>query len=140
MYNIFKLYYFILPESKRIIPELNEDSNEIYGTLFSSNDYLDLFGVVPHENVNLFRFMSYIYSKLDYYLLSSKDERDHYFLKNIDNKQKLIEFLRVLSDCLLPNFQYANFINKYKKAVSLLFENYLFVNLNILNSDYFTDD
>jgi len=140
MYNIFKLYYFILPESKRIIPELNEHSNAIYGSLFSSNDYLDLFGVVPPENINLFRFMSYIYFKLDYYLLSSKDERDYYFLRNKNNKQNLIEFLRVLSDCLLPNFEYATFINKYKIAVSLLFKNYLFVNLYILNSYYFTDN
>jgi len=37
------------------------------------------------------------------------------------NQDNLINFLKILSDCLLPTFEYIDFIPKFNKAVDLLF-------------------
>jgi serine/threonine protein kinase len=111
-YVLFKLYYFILPQSKRIIPNLNVDSDKEFNDKLPNSDYAkSIFGNFPLENINLFRYMSLIYNKLNYYLNSINF-----------NDNSLKQFLKVISDCLLPDFNYDNFKPKYLNSVILLFE------------------
>ena len=55
--------------------------------------------------------MSLIYNKLDFYLQSIKF-----------NDNYLKQFIKVISDCLLPDFNYDDFKPKYYESVILLFE------------------
>ena len=112
LYKLFRLYYFILPQSKRIIQRLNIDSNQEFEDKLPNPDYAkSIFGDIPVENINLFRYMSLIYNKLDFYLQSIKF-----------NDNYLKQFIKVISDCLLPDFNYDDFKPKYYESVILLFE------------------
>ena len=59
------LYYFILPSTKRDIPELNLND---YNSKFPNSEYAKIiFGDFLKDNENLFRFMAHIYNKLKLY-------------------------------------------------------------------------
>lgn len=109
MYNLFDLYYFILP--LKIRNEINLKNSIVYRFPDFEN-VIKIFGNVSIENENLFRFIAYIYNKLERIQL----------IFNLNVKQ-FKEFLLVLSDCLLPDFNYVNFIPKFNKSVKLLFPN-----------------
>jgi WD40 repeat protein len=115
--KLFNLYYYILPEKKRIIKEINDDKNLF--TIFDNHfpkveETKKIFGGVDNKNINLFRFMTFIYKKLE-------NIPELYKIDRID----FINFLKILSDCLLPNFNYDEFIPKFKDAVNKLFKNNL---------------
>lgn len=108
IYKLFNLYYFILPSTKRDIPELNLND---YNSKFPNSEYAKIiFGDFLKDNENLFRFMAHIYNKL-------KDIPSKFNL----NEQHFKEFLKVISDCLLPSFNYNIFVPKFIKSVNTLF-------------------
>jgi serine/threonine protein kinase len=110
IYKLVNLYYFILPSTKRDIPELDRNSNDYNYKFPNSENAKIIFGDISKDNENLFRFMAFIYNKLKY-------------IPSIYNLNELHfkEFLKVISDCLLPNFNYVNFKPKFEKSVNLLF-------------------
>ena len=111
IYKLFRLYYFILPQSKRTIKKLNDDSNQEYETKFPNSDYAkSIFGNFSLENENLFRYMSFIYTRLWNII-----EKHGYVHIN------LVNFLSVLSYCLLPEFNYDEFKPDFNQSVKLLF-------------------
>ena len=112
--KLFYAYYFILPEQYRIYEEINAKMDQ-FDILFPSlADSICIFGDINPEYTNLFRFMTFIYNELI-------DIPDVYRI----DRNNFINFLRVLSDCLLPDFDYDLFIPKFKAAVNLLFQNNL---------------
>ena len=109
LYNLFELFYFILPKSNRNIPELN-NRLYYYNKLLPSEDETNrIFGDVPNDDhINLFRFMAYIYKNIyDYNLIKNKEEQIWY-----------INFLKIMSDCFLPSFDYNSFKPKFYNIVS----------------------
>jgi WD40 repeat protein len=115
--KLFYLYYYILPKDYRT----NTTLNNIYIILYyfdtkfpSFEKSRQIFCDFNPQHTNLFRFMAFIYDKLivipDVYRI---------------DRNNFIIFLRVLSDCLLPDFDYDLFIPKFKAAVNLLFQNNL---------------
>ena len=106
VYILFNLFYFILPESKRTIPELNINSNYFNNFLPNKNITIQIFGTYPDGQTNLFRFMAYIYNKI-------KPS-----LNNETQYKWYIEFLRIMSDCFLPTFNYKDFKPQFENIVS----------------------
>ena len=105
-YKLFELFYFILPQSYRDkIKKIEELDNSLnyYNIKFPSiEETKKIFGDVPNDHINLFRFMAYIYS----YIISNREEDIWY-----------INFLKIMSDCFLPTFNYEEFIPKFKNIV-----------------------
>jgi len=114
--NLFNLYYYILPTDYRTNQEINDNIFVRYlDTTFPTfEESIQIFGEFNLEHTNLFRFMAFIYNNL----INLPD------VYRID-RNNFINFLRVLSDCLLPDFDYDLFIPKFKTAVNLLFQNNL---------------
>lgn len=107
LYNLFKLFYFILPESKRNISKLNS-TLPFYEDLLPSKDRaISIFGTILDENINLFRFMAYIYYNIKNRLI--KNETQDIWYKN---------FLKIMSACFLPNFNYDQFKPQFNAIVS----------------------
>ena len=106
LYKLFELFYFILPQSYRDkIKKIEELDNSLnyYNIKFPSiEETKKIFGDVPNDHINLFRFMAYIYS----YIISNREEDIWY-----------INFLKIMSDCFLPTFNYEEFIPKFKNIV-----------------------
>jgi WD40 repeat protein len=116
-YNyLFYLYYYILPTDYRTNQEINDNNFVMYlDCKFPTfEESKQIFGEFNPEHTNLFRFMAFIYNNLS-------NIPDVYKI-DINN---FINFLRVLSDCLLPDFDYDLFIPKFKAAINLLFQNNL---------------
>ena len=118
IYKLINLYYFILPSTKKkdILALATKrdilalDSNN-YNSKFPNSDYAkSIFGNFSLENENLFRFMAFIYNKLRE--IPSKYNLDEQHFKG---------FLKVISDCLLPSFDYNIFVPKFINSVNLLF-------------------
>jgi len=109
IYNLFILYYFILPTSKRImIPTMDTlSSKECDSLLPSSLDTKSIFGDFSDDNTNLFRFMTYIYNKIKLHLKINETQQLWY-----------IEFLKIISTCFLPDFDYVKFIPIFNEIVS----------------------
>jgi serine/threonine protein kinase len=109
IYNLFILYYFILPTSKRImIPDIDNLSNEECDPLLpSSLDAKSIFGDFSDDNTNLFRFMTFIYNKIKLKLKINETQQLWY-----------IEFLKIMSTCFLPDFDYVKFIPIFNEIVS----------------------
>jgi len=105
--NLFYLYYFILPTRYRDIEKVNEESSKLFSTVLPDvKKTREIFKDFEEEYTNLFRFMTFIYMNIN--------------IPQI-NQDNLINFLKILSDCLLPTFEYIDFIPKFNKAVDLLF-------------------
>ena len=100
IYNLFKLYYFILPTSIRNkIPDIDKQSNDECDPLLPTHlDAMCIFGNFPDDNKNLFRFMAHIYNKLNSNLRLKENQQTWY--KN---------FLKIMSTCFLPDFDYDKF-------------------------------
>lgn len=110
LYTIFELYYFILPKSLRQIDDLINYKNieakfNSMLPLISSS----IFGDIPSDNENLFRYMTFIYNRLVYNNILL------YFTND-----SLINFLKVISDCLLPQFDYETFKPKFIESIEQL--------------------
>jgi serine/threonine protein kinase len=114
--NLFYLYYFILPKDffLDIISDdayFNSQSSLKYNHILPSVEKTkEIFGVFEEKHTNLFRFMAFIYN-------NSKDLITVYSIKN----ENLINFLKTLSDCLLPDFKYDEFEPKFTTSVESLF-------------------
>jgi serine/threonine protein kinase len=107
LYRLFELFYFILPMSKRTIPKL-DSASEYYDKLLPKLWKAEnIFGSFPDENANLFRFMTYIYYKINKYLIENEKQRIWYK-----------EFLKIMSACFLPEINYEQFKEDFKKIVS----------------------
>ena len=117
--DLFYLYYYILPT----IDRTNNPRNHIfYMYIFNAifptlEESIKIFHDFNPEHTNLFRFMAFIYNKLI----------DIPNVYRID-RYNFINFLKVLSDCLLPDFNYDLFIPKFTAAVNLLFQNSFTIN------------
>jgi len=107
LYRLFELFYFILPMSKRTIPKLDSASEYYNGKLPSIDQARLIFGSFPDDNANLFRFMTYIYYKINRHLIENEKQRIWYK-----------EFLKIMSACFLPEFDYEQFKEDFKKIVS----------------------
>ncbi len=110
LYTIFELYYFILPKSLRQIDDLINYKN--IEAKFNSRLPLissSIFGDIPSDNENLFRYMTFIYDRLVYNNILLYFTNDS--LKN---------FLKVISDCLLPQFDYETFKPKFIESIEQL--------------------
>jgi hypothetical protein len=93
--------------SKRTIPML-DSASEYYDKLLPKLGKAEyIFGSFPDDNVNLFRFMTYIYYKINKYLIENEKQRIWYK-----------EFLKIMSACFLPEFNYEQFKEDFKKIVS----------------------
>jgi thiamine kinase-like enzyme len=127
LYKLFELFYFILPTSikKNIsvkVSELSNDNKKVtqpslntlikesekYNSILPTiEDAKSIFGKFPDYNTKLFRFMAFIYNKIkEVGLIKSEDQRWY------------IEFLRIMSDCFLPNFDYDKFKGNFNFIVS----------------------
>jgi hypothetical protein len=107
LYKLFELFYFILPMSKRTIPEL-DSASEYYDKLLPKLWKAKFhFGSFPDDNINLFRFMTYIYYKINNYLTENDKQQLWYR-----------EFLKIMSACFLPEFDHTQFKEDFKKIVS----------------------
>jgi len=108
--NLFVLFYFILPKSKRIIPELDVDKmyTEYYDFLPSEEIAKEIFSDFNKDHTNLFRFMAYIYNEII----------KLYLIKNKEQKLWYIEFLKIMSACFLPEFNYDEFKIVFNEIVS----------------------
>jgi hypothetical protein len=110
-YTIFELYYFILPKSLRQIDDLI-DYKKIeakFNIRLPIISEATIFGDIPPDNENLFRYMTFIYNNL--------------VLKNIIlyfTNDSLKNFLKVISDCLLPQFDYETFTPKFVASIEQL--------------------
>ena len=106
LYKLFELFYFILPQSDKEkiikIEELDNSLNHYNRKFPTTEETKKIFGDVPDDHINLFRFMTYIYS----YIISNREEDIWY-----------INFLKIMSDCFLPTFNYEEFIPKFKNIV-----------------------
>ena len=107
--NLFVLFYFILPYLKRIIPEL--DVNEMYTEydtfLPSEKIAKEIFSDFNKDHTNLFRFMAYIYNEIELHLIKNKEQKLWY-----------IQFLKIMSACFLPEFNYDKFKIVFNEIVS----------------------
>ena len=110
LYRLFELFYFILPMPKRTIPTLDSASKYYDGQLPSIYEARTMFGSFPDDHINLFRFMTYILYKIDRHLIE----------KTAHQKQVewYITFLKIMSACFLPEFNYEQFKEEFKKIVS----------------------
>ena len=119
IYKLINLYYFILPSTKKkdILALATKrdilalDSNDYNSKFLNFENAKIIFGDdISPDNENLFRFMAFIYNKLKY-------------IPSIYNLNELHfkEFLKVISDCLLPSFNYNIFVPKFINSVNLLF-------------------
>ncbi len=68
-----------------------------------------VFGDIPSDNENLFRYMTFIYNNLVKYNILL------YF-----GQVELINFLKIISDCLLPQFDYETFKAKFIESIEQL--------------------
>jgi hypothetical protein len=66
-----------------------------------------IFGNFPDENTNLFRFMAYIYYKIKLYLIKNQTQQIWYK-----------DFLKIMSACFLPDFNYDEFKKDFENIVS----------------------
>ena len=104
--KLFELFYFILPESNRKIDILNDKTKYYTHLLPSETETLKIFSDFPSPHTNLFRFMAYIYNKIKYYLIKNP-EQDLWYKK----------FLKHMSACFLPTFNYDSFKLTFNKIV-----------------------
>ena len=107
LYNLFELFYFILPNSNRNIPKLNEQSRYYNQLLPSEDETNQIFSDFPPEHINLFRFMASIYKRIDHYLIIKNKKQQIWYTK----------FLKIMSDCFLPDFNYESFELKFNEIV-----------------------
>ena len=92
--------------SKRTIPKL-DSASEYYDKLLPKLYKAEyIFGSFPDDNANLFRFMTYIYYKINQYLI--KNEKQQIWYKN---------FLKIMSACFLPTFNYEEFKPQFNAIV-----------------------
>jgi serine/threonine protein kinase len=120
LYRLFNLFYFILPTSKRNIMTLNVNVTLSYFNFLLPNynllpteyDTKIIFGEFPNENTNLFRFMAYIYKKIELYLIKNQSQQKWYK-----------DFLKIMSACFLPEFNYDEFKKNFEDIVSKFSEN-----------------
>ena len=107
LYKLFELFYFILPQSDKDkiikIEELDNSLNYYNRKFPTTEETKKIFGNVPTDHINLFRFMAHIYS----YIIFDNREEDIWY----------INFLKIMSDCFLPTFNYEEFIPKFKNIV-----------------------
>ena len=108
LYTLFILFYFILPTNKRKeIHELNDNLYLHFDKLLPNiTKTKNIFSSYPKEHTNLFRFMAYIYNIIKH---DVNNETQHKWY---------IEFLRIMSDCFLPTFNYEDFKPRFKNIVS----------------------
>jgi serine/threonine protein kinase len=109
LYKLFELFYFILPTSKRTIPKLNKASNYYDTRLPKAKQAKSIFGEFLPDNTNLFRFMTYIYNIIDDKLIDIDNDKQQRWYK---------DFLKIMSACFLPDFNYSQFMNEFKIIVS----------------------
>jgi hypothetical protein len=110
MYKLFDLFFFILPESdlkKNILETPDYSDYSEYKNLPSEEEAKSIFGNFPDENTNLFRFMAFIYSKIKIDLIKNKTQQIWYK-----------DFLKIMSACFLPEFNYDKFETDFKNIVS----------------------
>ena len=107
LYKLFELFYFILPKPYRTIQILNNNSNYYNDLLPSEKETNIIFSDFPDEHINLFRFMAYIYKKIDDYKLI-KNEKQQIWYAN---------FLKIMSACFLPDFNYEKFKIQFNAIV-----------------------
>ena len=110
MYKLFDLFFFILPESdlkKNILETPDYSDYSEYKNLPSEEEAKSIFGNFPDENTNLFRFMAFIYSKIKIDLTKNKTQQIWYK-----------DFLKIMSACFLPEFNYDKFETDFKNIVS----------------------
>jgi serine/threonine protein kinase len=115
--NLFYLYYFILPKDffNKRIPDavfkyFNKKSKKYNHILPTVEKAKEIFGDFDEIHTNLFRFMTFIYN-------NNLDLISIYGMKS----ENLINFLKTISDCLLPNFKYDEFEPKFTTSVESLF-------------------
>ena len=106
IYKLFELFYFILPESKRYIPRLNEMVSNYDKLLPSEKKAKDIFGIFPDEHINLFRFMAYIYDNIKNNIIKNEKQQIWYQ-----------DFLKIMSACFLPTFNYEEFKPQFNAIV-----------------------
>ena len=106
IYRLFDLFYFILPESERYIME-EPDYSKYDSKLPYKDTAKSIFGNFPDENTNLFRFMAYIYYKIKLYLIKNQTQQIWYK-----------DFLKIMSACFLPDFNYDEFKKDFENIVS----------------------
>jgi serine/threonine protein kinase len=110
--TIFELYYFILPKSLRQIDNLINYENieaKFNSILPLISHTRTVFGDIPPDNENLFRYMTFIYDRLVFNNILLYFTNDS--LKN---------FIKVISDCLLPQFDYETFKPKFIESIEQL--------------------
>ena len=106
VYILFSLFYFILPTTKRTINILDINLNYFDRLLPSKDNAVHIFDVFLDEHTNLFRFMAYIYNKI---------------IHDVNNETKniwYIKFLKCMSACFLPEFNYDEFIPLFNEIVN----------------------
>jgi hypothetical protein len=128
LYKLFELFYFILPTSikENIRVKVSELSNDNYkvtqpslNTLIKESEKYNsilppieeaksIFGEFLPDNTNLFRFMAFIYNKIKEVGLINSEYQQIWYIK----------FLRIMSDCFLPNFDYDKFKGNFDFIVS----------------------
>jgi serine/threonine protein kinase len=110
LYKLFELFYFILPTSRRTIDKLNRSNRVMrYNTVLPSiSKTTGIFVEFQHDNTNLFRFMAHIYNIINNARLINSDGQRTWY----------INFLKIMSDCFLPEFNYTNFKEKFDSIVS----------------------
>ena len=106
LYILFNFFYFILPTPKRNIDILDINLYYFDKLLPSKYKATHIFGNFLDEHTNLFRFMTYIYNKIDYHL------------KNKLHRIWYKKFLKCMSACFLPEFNYDDFIPLFNKIVN----------------------
>ena len=107
--RLFELYYFILPTSIRdTLPRDNIKYYNHYDEILPSIDdeAKHIFNPFSDDNINLFRFMAYIYVEIKFDLIDNEIQDSWYK-----------EFLQCMSDCFLPTFNYTDFEPKFKVIV-----------------------
>ena len=108
LYRLFELYYFILPTTIReTLPNIKSynDYDEILPTIFQAKD---IFNTFSDDNTNLFRFMTFIYFVI----------HDNITFENEEQKLWYKKFLKCMSNCFLPTFNYDSFKLTFNEIVS----------------------
>jgi serine/threonine protein kinase len=107
LYKLFELFYFILPTPRRTIDKLNSASEYYDKKLKEIKNAESIFGSFPNEHANLFRFMTNIFYIINQNLIDTQMQQKWY-----------IDFLKIMSACFLPDFNYSQFMNEFKIIVS----------------------
>jgi signal transduction histidine kinase len=67
----------------------------------------EIFSDFNKDHTNLFRFMAYIYNEIELHLIKNKEQKLWY-----------IQFLKIMSACFLPEFNYDKFKIVFNEIVS----------------------